>query len=362
MPLEKEKCENLLLNLPIVLRFSILSFLPYPVLYSVQAVSKHSLSDVANFMRVKMNMILRQCDEVKGKNVNENFPTLQYFHPRDDLFITLRLLRSEAASIMESAGLKPNYTAGASYALETEEERDETEKEREEPTFSEIIWNKLREKFVSFFPHGKRGPMQTVTAVINLFTERVTEQTKRTRSSKFHSMSAADRSSTTRLLIQACSDPGSSKSLQDLIETIDIDFNYPDPDSVGDAGFPLSIAARISNVTAIAIISGGLREQKSGNPDGTDGGLADVNRKDDNGWSAAHFAVSANSPESLRALHDARANLSEENEAGYTPYAFAVRLKHKDAMEVLEELGHNTRHPEFDEAFSRLRKFSFSST
>lgn len=64
-----------------------------------------------------------------------------------------------------------------------------------------------------------------------------------------------------------------------------------------------------------------------------------MDRKDDNGWTAMHFAAGANSVEAVRILAAHGAELSEEAVNGYTPLQWALRLQNN---EVAEELRRRT--------------------
>ena len=75
-----------------------------------------------------------------------------------------------------------------------------------------------------------------------------------------------------------------------------------------------------------------------------DGGACDVNLRDANGWTAAHFAAGADEVSVLRVLSRYRAELTTEAGNGYTPYHWAERLSNLGASTVLGELGANNRY------------------
>jgi len=74
-----------------------------------------------------------------------------------------------------------------------------------------------------------------------------------------------------------------------------------------------------------------------------DGGLCDVNLKDENGWTALHFAAGANNVKTVEVLAAKGASLMVEAGNGYTPYHWAQRLGNKEVMTCLEEMGANMR-------------------
>ena len=69
-----------------------------------------------------------------------------------------------------------------------------------------------------------------------------------------------------------------------------------------------------------------------------DGGLCDVNSKDDNGWTAVHFAAGANSVAAIRVLARHGAILNVEAQNGYTPLSWAFRLSNDELAKELKEL------------------------
>jgi ankyrin repeat protein len=68
-----------------------------------------------------------------------------------------------------------------------------------------------------------------------------------------------------------------------------------------------------------------------------DGGLANVNLKDTNGWTALHFAAGANSVETVQVLVQHGAALTMEANNGYTPLQWAQRLSNERVAKELRE-------------------------
>ena len=72
-----------------------------------------------------------------------------------------------------------------------------------------------------------------------------------------------------------------------------------------------------------------------------DGGLADVNGKDTNGWTALHFAAGVNSVVAAQVLARYGADLSIQANNGYTPLQWALRLSNQEVADVIQELVQN---------------------
>jgi ankyrin repeat protein len=74
-----------------------------------------------------------------------------------------------------------------------------------------------------------------------------------------------------------------------------------------------------------------------------DGGLADVNIRDSNNWTAMHFCAGANSVDSVRILASNGAQLALEANNGYTPFHWAQRLSNHEVANELQRLGGDQR-------------------
>lgn len=127
-------------------------------------------------------------------------------------------------------------------------------------------------------------------------------------------------------------------------EGIDVDGFYVASD--GTETCALHMAAFNGASGIIRYLCGPVDELCSDN----DGGLCDVNVRDDNGWTACHFAAGANCVECVSILARMGASLTTEAGNGYTPYHWAERLSNEEVMKCLIDLG-------ADERFMELKRF-----
>jgi hypothetical protein len=168
-------------------------------------------------------------------------------------------------------------------------------------------------------------------------SEEVTRLVKERRRSKFLSLSAEEQRLVGHAFLDACGSDDSLAMVTDMIrvrETIDVDaFYLGGPDATESCA--LHTSAFHGSLQILDFLCRGIDESDSAR----DGGLCNVNAKDDNGWTALHFAAGANSVEAIRILAGHGADLSIEAVNGYTSLQWAVRLQNKEAAEVLRSIG-----------------------
>ena len=164
-------------------------------------------------------------------------------------------------------------------------------------------------------------------------SECVTAILKERRRQKFLSLPKEEQRRLSSAFIDACTSDENLDIVQDMVqvrETIDVDLMCVGSD--GTETCALHTSAFHGSCKILEYLCGRIDES---NPS-YDGGLCDVNRKDDNGWTGMHFAAGANSVQAVRILSSHGAELSIEAVNGYTPLQWAIRLQNKEVAEELQ--------------------------
>jgi ankyrin repeat protein len=123
--------------------------------------------------------------------------------------------------------------------------------------------------------------------------------------------------------------------VKQMIHIIDVDGFYMGSD--GSETCALHTAAFHGAAQVLDFLCQGIDDC---DPQG-DGGLCDVNGRDNNGWTALHFAAGANSVTAARVLARHGAKLAVEANNGYTPLQWALRLSNGAVAEELKNLTKN---------------------
>merc|ERR1739848_487865 len=132
--------------------------------------------------------------------------------------------------------------------------------------------------------------------------------------------------------LRACTSNDTLNRVKELICVMDVDRFYIGND--GTETCALHTAAFNGADKVVEFLCAGINPKDSQ----LDGGLCDVNAKDNNGWTALHFAAGANSVAAVRVLAHHGATLNVEAQNGYTPLTWAVRLSNDDVANELRNL------------------------
>eukprot|EP00586_Coscinodiscus_wailesii_P001758 CAMPEP_0172492202 /NCGR_PEP_ID=MMETSP1066-20121228/23256_1 /TAXON_ID=671091 /ORGANISM="Coscinodiscus wailesii, Strain CCMP2513" /LENGTH=703 /DNA_ID=CAMNT_0013261677 /DNA_START=127 /DNA_END=2235 /DNA_ORIENTATION=+ len=191
-----------------------------------------------------------------------------------------------------------------------------------------------------------RTPLQKPTGCVGAYLRttqsallEVTRRVKQSRAERFRAKSDEERRQICTAFIDACANDADFGRVRRIVhdEGIDVDGFFIGSDGTEACG--LHIAAFNGASAIIEYLCAPVDEF---DPE-KDGGLCNVNIRDDNGWTACHFAAGSNSVECVRLLAAGGARLTMEAGNGYTPYHWAERLSNKEVMKCLEELGADKR-------------------
>jgi hypothetical protein len=193
-------------------------------------------------------------------------------------------------------------------------------------------------------PSGCVGAYSRAVARANA---RIVDIVKAKRKASLLALPEAEQLQISSGLIDACCSDESFSIVRDLIQvrgSVDVEGFYVGSD--GTETCALHAAAFHGSCKILELLCTGIDESDPTQ----DGGLCDVNMKDDNGWTSMHFAAGANSVEAVRILAKHGAALSVEASNGYTPLQWAVRLSNEKVAEELRqqmgtELGWISRQP-----------------
>jgi hypothetical protein len=163
----------------------------------------------------------------------------------------------------------------------------------------------------------------------------VTDILKERRRSNFLALSSdAQLHLSTRFMDACCSDDNFD-IVKDIVlktECIDVEGFYVGSD--GTETCALHASAFHGAVRILEFLCHGIDEHDPSH----DGGFANVNTQDSNGWTALHFAVGANSVQAVRVLlSQGGACMDLEAVNGYTPLQWAIRLKNDAVAEELSK-------------------------
>jgi len=160
----------------------------------------------------------------------------------------------------------------------------------------------------------------------------VTSHAKAKRKLMFESLSSHDKRQRSLEFLRSCASNDTIDQVKEMISVMDVNRFYVGDD--GNETCALHTAAFNGADNIVEFLCAGIDSQDSQ----LDGGLCDVNAKDNNGWTALHFAAGANSISAIRVLAAHGAVLNVEAHNGYTPLSWAVRLSNEGVADELKEL------------------------
>jgi hypothetical protein len=184
------------------------------------------------------------------------------------------------------------------------------------------------------------GCVGAYSRAIQHAASRVKQLLKEKRKSIYEALSLNEQLQCTTAFIDACASDDTLATVRDMIQKrniIDVDGFYVGSD--GTETCALHTAAFHGACRVLEFLCSGIDENSADR----DGGLADVNLKDANGWTAMHFAAGANSVEAVQILSSHGSQLAVEAANGYTPFHWAQRLSNDDVAEELQRLGADQR-------------------
>lgn len=176
------------------------------------------------------------------------------------------------------------------------------------------------------------GCVGAYSRAIHKAADYVTSQIKSKRKSMFESLSSENQRQRSLEFLSVCASNDTVDRAKEMISVMDVNRFYFGND--GTETCALHTAAFNGADKVVEFLCAGINLQDSR----LDGGLCDVNAKDNNGWTALHFASGANSAAAVRVLAHHGAIFNVEALNGYTPLAWAVRLSNDGLAEELREL------------------------
>eukprot|EP00587_Corethron_hystrix_P003611 CAMPEP_0113316506 /NCGR_PEP_ID=MMETSP0010_2-20120614/11759_1 /TAXON_ID=216773 ORGANISM="Corethron hystrix, Strain 308" /NCGR_SAMPLE_ID=MMETSP0010_2 /ASSEMBLY_ACC=CAM_ASM_000155 /LENGTH=501 /DNA_ID=CAMNT_0000173245 /DNA_START=233 /DNA_END=1738 /DNA_ORIENTATION=- /assembly_acc=CAM_ASM_000155 len=182
------------------------------------------------------------------------------------------------------------------------------------------------------------GPAGVYCRTTQRCTDILSQAIQSHRNRRLNFLSEPERFDITADFLEACSTDDIDAVRDIVTEGIDIDgFFSRGPDEFpGTCGLHAAASTGSDRVLEYLCRGVGASEKE-------DGGMADVNVKDDNGWTACHYAAGRNGVESIKILARSGARLNVEAGNGYTPYHWAEKLSQKEAAEELRNFGADDR-------------------
>ena len=231
-----------------------------------------------------------------------------------------------STTLMRREASQPMLSNPYDHLPKLEEKKDDEEKESE---CKAVEGRKIPSGCVGAY---FRAIHKAATSIKNIIKER--------RKAKFLALSQEEQRQSAIIFLDACSSDGSLSIVKELIHQIDVDGFYMGSD--GSEACALHTAAFHGASKVLEFLCQGIAD--GSDPD-NDGGLCEINRRDNNGWTALHFAAGANAVLVINVLARHGAELSVEANNGYTPVQWAARLSNDESEEALKRISNNRTEP-----------------
>jgi len=189
-------------------------------------------------------------------------------------------------------------------------------------------------------PSGCVGAYKSILNKATLQIEALILQNRQTRFSK---LSKEEQQTYKASIVDSCTSDDNLNSVKRMVLEIGVPINEFYAGTDGWLTCPLQAAAFHGATEILEFLCRGISLVPKENSEKFDGGLADVDMTDENGWTAMHYAAGSNGVRAARILHHYGANLMVEALNGYTPYRWADRLSNIEVREELEKLGGDRR-------------------
>eukprot|EP00978_Attheya_sp_CCMP212_P034797 scaffold147951_cov59-Attheya_sp.AAC.1 len=189
------------------------------------------------------------------------------------------------------------------------------------------------------------GCVGAYTQAVRQALEKVTHAIKEERKNMFLALSEEEQQQLATAFIDACSSDENLQVVKDILgRSMDVDGFFVGSD--GTETCALHSAAFNGATAILEYLCEGVDQEFDGSSTGgrqRDGGLCDIDLRDNNGWTAMHFAAGANSAAAVKILASCGAKMNVEANNGYTPYHWAERLSNREVLEEFQHLGADNR-------------------
>uniref|UniRef100_A0A7S4IYU9 Uncharacterized protein n=1 Tax=Odontella aurita TaxID=265563 RepID=A0A7S4IYU9_9STRA len=215
-------------------------------------------------------------------------------------------------------------------------------------------------------PHRKKpsGCVGAYVKSVRAARDEVTSLVKARRKAAFEALPEDERNRISTVFVDACASDATLPVVRELVQlrgVVDVDGFYVGSDGSVTCGLHAAAFHGAAKVVRFLTSPPDLGREgeapawprdngapaagtaPTSSPTYQDGGACNVDLRDANGWTAAHFAAGADTVHVLRVLAERGAELSAEASNGYTPYHWAERLGNIESAAVLREAGADSR-------------------